>query len=112
MTHKEKFLKTFEFYQARWLTLSVVDFLLEVKKDPEILPVAATVEGFTRDDNEEYSQVVTAVEGDDETGTVYAKPENVAAVRAAWNEIDEDDAGHAAIHPTIAVGGIWIPDAK
>lgn len=42
MTHKEKFLKTFEFYQARWLTLSVVDFLLEVKKDPEILPVAAT----------------------------------------------------------------------
>lgn len=30
--------------------------------------VAATVEGFTRDDNEEYSQTVTAVEGDNEAG--------------------------------------------
>lgn len=30
--------------------------------------VAETVEGFTRDDNEEYSQTVTAVEGSDETG--------------------------------------------
>ena len=29
--------------------------------------IAATVEGFTRDDNEEYSQTVTAVEGDDVT---------------------------------------------
>lgn len=47
-----------------------------------------------------------------DTGTMWAKPEDVAAVRAAWNEIDEDDTSRAAIRPTIDAGGIWIPDAK
>lgn len=45
-----------------------------------------------------------------DTGTMYATLENVAAVRAEWNEIEDDDTSRAAIQPAIAVGGIWIPD--